>query len=87
MSDQVFVYDYNRIAGRNFQVYYNEQAPTFVVPQTIYNSDGTVAVQGSPQAGLTNQQNWDLYGIAIAGAIVPADATTMIDIHGLVRLF
>ena len=36
-------------------------------------------------AGLTNQQNWDQYGIAIAGAVAPADATTRTGIYGLVR--
>ncbi len=68
-SDTVYVYDYNGVAGDNFQLYYPEQAPGFIVPQ----SSGNLA--GSPAAGLTNQQNWATYGIAIAGAVSPTGAT------------
>ncbi len=66
VPDTVFVTDYNGVAGDNFQVFYNEQAPGFLVPQT--NSTRTI---GSPEAGLTNAQNWAKYGIAIAGAVAP----------------
>jgi hypothetical protein len=82
--DQVFVYNYNGITGDNFQVYYTQQSPNFVVPQTTYNTDGTIRQDGSPVAGLTNQQTWSQYGIAIAGAIVPSTATTMDGVDGLV---
>ena len=34
--DQVFVYNYNRVSGDNFQVYYNEQVASFIVPETGY---------------------------------------------------
>jgi hypothetical protein len=63
------VYNYDKVVGNNFQVFYQQQAPDFVVPQS---SGSTV---GSPVAGLTNQQNWDIYGIAIAGAICPTTNT------------
>ena len=82
-KDEVLVYDYNRLPGNNFQVYYQEQRPDFVVPQTIANSDGTPAVLGSPAAGLTNEQNWSLYGIAIAGAVAPCTQTRP-EVSGLV---
>jgi hypothetical protein len=39
---------------------------------------------GSPEAGLTNAQNWTKYGIAIAGAVAPGSATTVDGIDGLV---
>jgi hypothetical protein len=77
-KDEVFVYDYNGVAGDNYQVYYQEQAANFIVPQSSGN------LIGSPDAGLTNQQNWTKYGIAIAGAIAPSSATTRSDMHGLV---
>lgn len=76
--DAVFVYDYNQVAGDNFQVFYNEQRPDFIVPQ----SSGNLA--GSPAAGLTNAQNWSTYGIAIAGEVAN-NATTRAGIYGLVR--
>ncbi len=78
-TDQVFVYDYNGIASDDFQVFYNEQRANFIVPQT---APGLI---GSPAAGLTNQQNWAQFGIAIAGAVAPANATTRAGIDGLVK--
>ena len=66
-SDDVYVYDYNGVPGDDFRVYYLEQAPDFVVPQTGSSSGLT----GSPVAGLTNQENWTQYGLAIAGSIAP----------------
>jgi hypothetical protein len=84
VSDQVFVYNYNGVTGDNFQVFYTQQAANYVVPQTQYNSDGSIRVDASPVAGLTNQQTWDLYGIAIAGEVAPSTATTQNGINGLV---
>jgi hypothetical protein len=75
VSDRLFVYDHNGVAGDDFQTYYLEQAPDFVVPQTVLNSDGTPHHLGSPVSGLTNSQNWSTYGIAIAGAVAPCSTT------------
>jgi PKD repeat protein len=82
--DQVFVYNYNGIAGNNFQVYYNAQAANAVVMQTTVNSDGSPANLASPLNGLTNAQLWAQYGIAVAGGVAPTNATTESDIFGLV---
>jgi hypothetical protein len=67
--DEILVYNYNRVPGDNFRLYYMQQAPGFVVPQS--GSGGFVNLIGSPEAGLTNTQNWTKYGVAIAGAIAP----------------
>lgn len=75
----VDIQNWNRTVGNNFRVFFNEQAPGFVVPQ----SSGYLV--GSPVSGLTNQQNWQQYGIAIAGAVAPASATTRPRIYGLVQ--
>jgi PKD repeat protein len=82
--DQVLVYNYNGVTGDNFQVYYTQQAASFIVPQTVLNSNGTPKLEGAPVAGLTNAQTWALYGVAIAGAVAPSTATTMNNINGLV---
>ena len=65
LLDEILVYDYNGVSGDDFQVFYLEQAPDFIVPQSANR------FIGSPEAGLTNQQNWDTYGIAISGAVAP----------------
>jgi hypothetical protein len=70
--DQIVVYNYNQVAGDNFQVYYAQQAPNFVVPQTV---PGDRPLIGSPEAGLTNQQNWNKYHLAIGGAVAPTNKT------------
>jgi G8 domain len=80
-TDEVFVTSYNRVAGDDFRVYYHQQLADFVVPKS--EPDRLV---GSPVAGLTNQQNWDLYGIAIAGSIAPANASERNGIYGLVSV-
>jgi PKD repeat protein len=86
-SDKVFVYNYNQVAGDNFRVYYKGQAPNAIVPQSIYNSNGTTRLTGAPVAGLTNKQTWELYGIAVAGEVAPEDTTIRPLIHGLVKSF
>ncbi len=82
--DQVLVYNYNGVSGDNFQVFYTQQAANFVVPQSVLNSDGTPSVLGAPVSGLTNAQTLATYGIAIAGAVAPSNATTTNNITGLV---
>ena len=78
--DELRIYDYNGFPGDNFQVYYLEQAPNVVVPKTQID-----LLIGSPVSGLTNQQNWNQHGVAIAGAVAPCvDNTSHPDITGFV---
>lgn len=92
-KDEILVYNYNGVAGDNFQVYYTEQRPDFIVPKTTYyglDTDGDglpnwIDNQGSPEAGLTNAENWEKYGIAIAGAVSPT-SDTRASIIGFVRV-
>lgn len=74
--DEVVVTSYNQVPTDNFRVFYSQQSPTFVVPQS--GNNGMIA---APVAGLTNQQAWQTYGLAIAGALAPC-STTRPDIQG-----
>jgi hypothetical protein len=93
---QVNVSTFNGNVLDNFRLYYNEQASTFIMPQT----GGTVSA-GCPEAGLTNAQAYVKYhsdgtlkspvgnlsdseGCAIAGAVAPGSATTHAGVLGLV---
>jgi hypothetical protein len=87
LSDRVFVYDHNGVAGNNFRVYYTSQAPDAIVPQTAIGEWDNEVITGAPIAGLTNSQSWAQYGIAVAGEVAPADATTMNRVNGLVKSF
>jgi hypothetical protein len=84
-QDALIVTNYQGVAGANFRVYSTQQAPTFVVPQTVLNADGTPKILGSPVSGLANTQTWATYGLAIGGAIAPCtDSTTRPEILGYV---
>jgi hypothetical protein len=85
VADQVYVYGLNGVATDNFQVFYNEQAASAVMPTTTYNPNGTVLVMGAPVSGLTNAQAWQQYAVAFAGAVAPSDASTRSGIVGLVE--
>jgi len=66
VSNTVVVTNYNQTPGDNFQLYFLEQAPDFPLPNLPL---------GCPEAGLTNQQCWDKYGLAMAGAVAPCSTT------------
>ncbi len=68
VRDELVVQNYDG-TGRNFQVYYGQQAPSGVVPQ----SAGELI--GLPVAGLTNAQAWAQFQQAIAGAVAPCSST------------
>lgn len=84
-TDKLLVYDYNGQAGKNFQIYYSGQDANATMPQQVLNSDGTKQIAGATVSGLTNQQAWSQYGIAVAGAVAPLDAITLDGILGLVE--
>ena len=81
--DVLRVFDFNGEKGNNFQVFYLEQQADWLVPSATERSpDGYL---GPPESGITNQQLWDKYGVATAGAIAPASG--MLDapnVYGLV---
>jgi hypothetical protein len=77
-TDTVEVYDFNGNSSDDFRVYYHEQAADYIVPVT---GDGHI---GAPVAGLTNQEAWNLYGIAIAGGVAPSNCIVRPDVNGLV---
>ena len=85
-EDIVEVENYDQVAGDDFRLYYLEQAPDYVVPET--DSNGTSLI-GAPigDTGLTNQELVDLYPngttikgvfydpVAVGGAISPTSNT------------
>ena len=70
-TDKLTVTNLNGVAGDNVDVYYQEQASSFLVPQTQLNPDGTARLLGAPAANLTNAQAWARFRVAIAGAVAP----------------
>jgi hypothetical protein len=85
--EPVTVYNFNGVAGDNFNVYFTQQAANYVLPQTQYDANGNITMLGAPVAGLTNAEAWAQYGIAFGGAVAPSTATTRANIIGLVNPF
>jgi hypothetical protein len=84
LPDTIKVYDYQGVPGDNFQVFYQQQAPNYIVPQSIYNDDGTRKLIGAPVADLTNQEAWSQFGVAVAGAVAPCSTTRPEILNGFV---
>jgi hypothetical protein len=71
LSSRIVVTDYNRVTGDNFEVFQEQQAPSFIVPRT-----GSVeGLIGAPVDGLSNEQAWAQFGIAVSGAVAPCSDT------------
>ena len=82
VGSTVYLYDYNGIPGNDFQVYYLEQHPDAIVPESTFK-DGKPRLLGSPVPDLTNTQTMAAYGLANAGAIGSCfDDTTRPEIKG-----
>ena len=78
-GDVVEVENFQGVDGDNFRVYYAQQKADYVIVQPPAGYPLPAGI-----AGLTNQQAWDQYSRAIAGAVAPAGAVTMSGIGGLV---
>ena len=75
VENEVFVTNYNN-TGNDFQVYYLEQRPDFIVPETTYNSGGSIKMIGAPGPGRTNQDMVNNGDLPIAGEIAPCSNDT-----------
>ncbi len=86
-KDEVYVVDYNQVAGDNFRVYYNQADPNYIVPQGYYSAQygaQCVSLMSSPVAGLTNTQTFAQYGFAVGGTPATcSDKTTHPEINGI----
>ena len=68
-QDVVEVVSFNRDPRANFQLFFSEQAPDFIVPQS--GANGRFSPVGAPIAGQTNEGLWEDYGLAVAGQVAP----------------
>lgn len=75
VTDDVKVTSFNQIPGSDFQVFFAQQHPGFEMHKYVYNTDGTMFMGGCPEAGLTNTQCQNAYGISIAGGVATGTDT------------
>lgn len=72
LLSQFFVNDWNGQPGNSFQIYWDEQDPdAIVLPPArpdLHLGDPLVTC---PVQGLTNQECWDQFGVALAGGVAP----------------
>jgi len=77
--DEVVIFNRNRNPDDDFDLFSLEQAPDFIVPKT--SDDGRQV--GSPVEGLTNEENWAQFGIAVGAEIATClDAETRPEVAG-----
>ena len=79
-KDELIFRDHNKVLDNNFQVYYPAQHSSSVI--SLKNLDLS---EYPPCNGLTNQQCWDQYGEALAGAVVPSTAYKDPRVYGWVN--
>ena len=81
---EVYVVDFNKQLGYSFKLYADQQDPNFVIPMTGSTSNSTAKnyFVGSPESGLTNQQNKDKYGISVYGELMPNKTSFDIGVSG-----
>ncbi|MEX1997856.1 MAG: G8 domain-containing protein, partial [Candidatus Andersenbacteria bacterium] len=76
-ANTIFIDDYNKEPGQDFQVYFKEQHPNFKLP--AHENKQICADQD-----FTNQQCWDKYGAAVFGAVASCtDETSHPEINGI----
>jgi hypothetical protein len=74
-DDEIFVESHNGVADDDFQLFYTEQHPDYVLPTTVLNGDSTPMVLGTSVAGRTNAIEFAATGNARAGAVAPTTTT------------
>ncbi|RIK74239.1 MAG: hypothetical protein DCC67_16850 [Planctomycetota bacterium] len=78
----VLVYNYNGVAGDDFQVWMNDQRADYVMPtgnETVQRGERI-----SPEAGLANEALWEKYRMTLAGKLLPKEARQRQGINGWV---
>ncbi len=75
----VFVRNYNRVVGDDFQLFHTQQEPNFIWNAPASSSGRT---RYAPEMGKTNQYLWDTYRSPIAGRLMPVGAVAREGING-----
>ena len=70
--------NHNGIQGNDFRAYWDTQAPNVIIPDHKDSKLGGPV----PCAGITNQECFNQFGKALAGAVIPSTATTSPDVVG-----
>ena len=85
LGNVVEVVNHDQVRGDDFRLYFEEQRADALVPFVGDIKDDPIIVKtAAPERGLTNRQAWDKYGIAVGGAVAPADAIRREGIEALV---
>ncbi|MEZ4104066.1 MAG: G8 domain-containing protein [Candidatus Paceibacterota bacterium] len=73
---RTFVYNYNQQPGNNFELYFTEQAPDYIMTART-RGDGVTLLdrQNCPTPGMTNQQCWNTYQVAYNGRVASCSTT------------
>lgn len=84
-----FVWNYNKQPGDNFEMFFYEQAPGYVMEERKYplNAEDAHPYDNCPTIGLTNQQCWEQHRVAMLRKVATCEDTYRSEIRGFtVRL-
>lgn len=73
--DQLFLLGFQKMAGCDSQLFYDQQRPDRIMPgwgDQTFEGKSYFRLWGAPESGLTNQQAWAKYRVALAGAVAPS---------------
>jgi peptidoglycan hydrolase-like protein with peptidoglycan-binding domain len=85
IPSQTYVFNHNKKRGNDFEVFFKEQAPNYVMAlrDKPAGSGNKILNANCPTPGLTNQQCWDKHKVAYMGGVAPCDdAATNPEIDG-----
>ncbi len=79
---KTYIYNYNKQPGNDFQLFFKEQSPDYVMVAREYPAGNLLANQNCPTVGLSNQQCWDQFGVATLNDVAPCEDASRIEIDG-----
>lgn len=71
VPSRTFVYNYNKQSGNDFEVFFKEQAPDYVMKLREYPKGNVLSNQNCPEVGLTNQECSDRFNVAYLAKVAP----------------
>ncbi len=71
---RVYVQDYDQEPGKDFEVFFTEQGPNEIVLPPQRDAYLNNPLKTCPEQGITEQECWNRYGVALSGQVAPCVA-------------
>ncbi|SER29736.1 G8 domain-containing protein [Nitrosomonas sp. Nm51] len=81
-ESHLYIQNYNKQPGDDFEFYFYEQAPDYVMDDVMEDGKFANPNDNCPTVGLTNQQCWDQHRVATLNKIASCSDTSRSEIQG-----